>query len=161
MRYRYVNDISVHIARQGSVCAGQWLGSTGVMNDQNRDLKIASHGGAGTEAVTQDETGRRRRVRLWVNWVLALLTIPAAAVVLVLALGAVMSTAGCSDKQCPNLGPGGISFGVLFHGAPVVALLAIVISFFTARRRWGIVVPLCALALLAADIVIVAATVVH
>jgi hypothetical protein len=48
---------------------------------------------------------------------------------------------------------------VLFYGAPVVALLAIVISFFTARRRWGIVVPLCGWALLIADIVILAVTV--
>ncbi|MCV7259650.1 hypothetical protein [Mycobacterium shimoidei] len=101
------------------------------------------------------------RLRVWVNWVLALLTVPAAAVVLVFALGAVMSTAGCSPGQCPNLGPGGISFGVLFYGAPIVAALAIVLSVFTARRRWGIAVPLCALALLVADIVIVAVTVVQ
>ena len=96
---------------------------------------------------------------MWVNWILALLTVPAAAVVLVFALGAVMSTAGCSAQQCPNLGPKGIGFGVLFYGAPVIAALAIIISLFTARRRWGIAVPLCALALLGADILIVATTV--
>ncbi|EUA78613.1 hypothetical protein I553_2903 [Mycobacterium xenopi 4042] len=60
---------------------------------------------------------RPGRVRLWVNWVLALLTVPAAVVVLIFALGAVMSTAACSDEQCPTLGPGGIGFGVLFYGA--------------------------------------------
>ncbi|PIB78638.1 hypothetical protein CQY23_12900 [Mycobacterium celatum] len=98
-------------------------------------------------------------MRLWVNWVLALLTIPAAAVVLVFTLGAVMSTAACSDKECPNLGPDGIGFGVLFYGAPVLSALTIIVSFFTARRRWGFVVPLCALALLVADIVLVAVTV--
>lgn len=128
------------------------------MNDENRDVKVA----AGAEpAVPQNDAGRGGRLRLWVNWVLALLTVPAAAAVLIFTLGAVMSTAACSDKQCPNLGPNGISFGVLFYGAPVVAALTIVISFFTARRRWGIVVPVIALALLVIDIVIVAATVVQ
>ena len=129
------------------------------MSEENSHLRAVGDGGVGTVSTTRDEPDSRSRVRLWVNWVLALLTIPAAAVVLVFALGAVMSTAGCNDKQCPNLGPGGISFGVLFYGAPVVALAAIVITFFTARRRWGIAVPLTALALLIADIVIVATTV--
>ena len=40
---------------------------------------------------------------------------------------------------------------MLFYGAPVVAVLTIILSFFTARRRWGLAVPLCALALLAVD----------
>jgi hypothetical protein len=102
---------------------------------------------------------RRSRVRFWVNWALALLTVVGAGVVMVYCLGAVMSTAACSDKQCPNLGPNGISFDVLFYGAPVVAAATIVVSFFTAQRRWGIVVPLVALALLIADIGILAATV--
>jgi hypothetical protein len=38
----------------------------------------------------------------------------------------------------------------------VPAGLAIVISFFTARRRHGIVVPLCAWALLVADMALLA-----
>ena len=129
------------------------------MSDENSHLRAVGDDGVGTVGTMRAEPDSHSRVRLWVNWVLALLTIPAAAVVLVFALGAVMSTAGCNDKQCPNLGPGGISFGVLFYGAPVVALAAIVITFFTARRRWGIAVPLTALALLIADIVIVATTV--
>src|SRR5579875_2096471 len=99
----------------------------------NDDVKV----GAATEPAVRRDAGGDSRLRLWVNWVLALLTIPAAAVVLVFTLGAVMSTAGCSAGQCPNLGPAGISFGVLFYGAPIVAALAIVISIFTARRRWG------------------------
>jgi hypothetical protein len=41
----------------------------------------------------------------------------------------------------------------------VLAVLTVVVSFFTARRRWGIVVPVVALALLGADIGILAATV--
>jgi len=41
----------------------------------------------------------------------------------------VMSTDACSDRQCPDLGRGGIDFGVAFYGAPAVALVVIVISF--------------------------------
>jgi hypothetical protein len=55
---------------------------------------------------------RGASTRPWVNWTLALLTVPAG--------------------------------------------LAIVISFFTARRRHGIVVPLCAWALLVADMALLA-----
>jgi hypothetical protein len=127
------------------------------MNAENRDLKTEDHLAADAKPATAGDS--RERVRLWVNWVLALLTAPAAAVVMIFALGAVMSTAACSTRQCPNLGPGGIGFNFLFYGAPIVAAVAIVTSFFTARRRWGIVVPICALALLIADIAIVALTV--
>lgn len=118
-------------------------------------MKIDERLGRANEPGVASDAGR---LRLWVNWILALLTVVAAAVVMVFALGAVLSTAACSDKQCPNLGPSGIGFGVLFYGAPVVAGLAVVISFFTARRRWGIVVPVCALALLIVDITILAVT---
>ena len=127
-------------------------------DDQDRDLRIAGDGGAGTATATRDRVGGGRRW-LWVNWILALLTVIAAIGASIFAFAAVMSTAACSDKQCPKLGPGGIGFGVLFYGAPVVALAVIVISVFTARRRWGVVVPLAGLALLAADVIIVAVTV--
>lgn len=100
----------------------------------------------------------RRRVGFWVNWALALLTVPGAVVVLLLALGAVMSTAACSDQTCPNLGPSGSVWALLFYGAPVVALLAISVSFFSANRRWGLLVPLTGWALLAADIAVLTIT---
>jgi hypothetical protein len=93
-----------------------------------------------------------------VNWALALLTAPAAALVMVFGIGAVMSTAACSDQACPNLGPSGIVFDVLYYGAPVVAALTILASFFTASHRRGIVVPLCGWALLAADVIAMAIT---
>ena len=64
-----------------------------------------------------------------------------------------MSIAACSDRRCPNLGPSGLFYGVLFYGAPVVAVLTIVASIFTATRRRGFIVPLCGWALLVADIV--------
>jgi hypothetical protein len=80
---------------------------------------------------------------------LAILTVPAVIVVVFLAIAGVMSSAGCSGQACS--GPGNLLFGVLFYGAPVVAAVTIISSFFTAKLRWGIAVPLCALALLGAD----------
>ena len=125
------------------------------MSQENSDVKLDE----GLEPDTQSAAPGSSKRRLWVNWVLALLTVVGAAVVMAVALGAVMSTAACSDKQCPNLGPAGISFNVLFYGAPVVAAATIVVSFFTARRRWGSVIPLSALALLIADITVLVVTV--
>jgi len=126
------------------------------MNGNNRHLTIGSDADTATEPAQGESRGH---VWPWINWGLALTTVPAAAIVMLFALGAVMSTDGCSDRQCPNLGRGGIDFGVAFYGAPVVALVVIVISFFTAKRRGGIVVPLCGWALLVADVAIMAATV--
>ena len=113
----------------------------------------------GLERETQSDASGSSKRRLWVNWGLALLTVVGAAVVMAVALGSVMSTAACSDKQCPNLGPSGISFNVLFYGAAVVAAVTLVVSFFTARRRWGFVIPVIAIALLIADVAILATTV--
>lgn len=95
---------------------------------------------------------------MWSTWVLALLTVPGAAIVMLFALGAVMSTDACSESRCPNLGAG-IDFSVLFYGAPVVALLVITATVFTAKLRFGIAVPLVGLALLVGDVAILAATV--
>lgn len=107
------------------------------------------------------ETDPGGRVRLWVNWALALATVAIAGFAMIYALGAVMSTAACSAQQCPTIGPSGISFDVLFYGAPVIALAVVLASFFTAKRRWGVAVPLVGLAVLAADIVTLGATVVQ
>ena len=121
----------------------------------------ADAGGDRDALAEPGDTDRDKRVRLWVNWALALLTVVGAGVVMLFALGAVMSTAACSDKACPNLGPNGISFNALYYGAPVVAALVVVASFFTARRRWGFVIPVVALALLIGDVAILATTVVQ
>jgi hypothetical protein len=94
------------------------------------------------ETPTPERAGRGATV---LNWALALLTVPVAIVVLVVALGGVMSIAGCSGQACQAPGPG--LFTVLFYGAPVVAAVALLASFVTARRRWGIAVPLVALGL--------------
>lgn len=95
----------------------------------------------------------------WVNWGLALSTVPGAAIVMLFALGAVMSTDSCGERSCPNLGRGGFDFGVAFYGAPVVAFVVIVLSFFTAKRHGGVAVPLCGWALLIADVAVMAAQV--
>src|ERR1700730_4840822 len=126
--------------------------------DANNDLTV----GSGTQSVAEPtwaEGTRGRSVRPWVNWGLALATVPAAAIVMLFALGAVMSTDGCGDRSCPNLGRGGIDFGVAFYGAPVVAFVVLVISFFTAKRRGGIAVPLVGCALLIADVALMAVAV--
>ncbi|CAM4115495.1 hypothetical protein MB901379_04616 [Mycobacterium basiliense] len=98
------------------------------------------------------------RARSRVNWVLAVATVPGATIVMLFALGAVMSTASCGASGCSNLGVG-IDFGFLFYGAPVVAVVAIAVSAFTAKRRGGIAVPLIGIALLVADVVLLAVAV--
>lgn len=111
-----------------------------------------------TDISTTPTHDRNRRVRLAVNWGLALLTIVGAVLAHIFALGAVMSVAGCSTSECPDLGPSGALFSVLYYGAPVVAAVTIVVSFFTASRRWGIAVPMTAWALLIADVALLAIT---
>jgi hypothetical protein len=96
------------------------------------------------------------RSRLWINWLLALSTIVGAAAVQLFAMGAVMSTAACSNPNCPK--PSGFVYGLLTYGAPVVAVLAIVVSFFTAGHRRGFLVPVVAWILLLLDAAILAAT---
>ncbi|OBG57293.1 MULTISPECIES: hypothetical protein [unclassified Mycobacterium] len=131
------------------------------MNADNSNLAV----GSGTSSPTDPARGGSgprsggRNVWPWVNWALALAMVPAAAIVMLFALGAVMSTGGCSDRSCPNLGHGGIDFGTAFYGAPAVAVVVIVISLFTAKRRGGIAVPLLGWALLIADVLLMAASV--
>ena len=111
------------------------------IDDQSPPQTVGRSEGKGSRAV--------------INWVLALLTVPAAALIMVFAVGAAMSMAACSSN-CPGLGPDGIVYGILFYGAPVVAALTIIVSFFTAFRRRGFVVPLVGLALLLADFAAIA-----
>jgi hypothetical protein len=127
------------------------------MNAKNSNLTFDSH--AGSTEPARPDGGQDRPVWPWVNWGLALSTVPAAAIVMLFALGAVMSTDGCTDRTCPNGGGGGIDFGVAFYGAPLVAFVVILITFFTAKRRGGIAVPLGGWVLLVADVALMAATV--
>jgi hypothetical protein len=64
-----------------------------------------------------------------VNWALAALTVLGAVVVMVYFFGAVMSTAACSQNQCPNPGPNWISPDVLLAllGADI-GILAVTVA---------------------------------
>ncbi|MCQ4363389.1 hypothetical protein KQR54_20060 [Mycobacterium gordonae] len=125
------------------------------MNGNNR-YRTATGPGSATDPTQQGDEGDRARSR--VNWVLALLTVPGAAIVMLFALGAVMSTDSCTETRCPNLA-GGIGFDVFFYGPPLVALLVIIVSVFTAKRHLGVAVPLVGLALLVTDVAVLAASV--
>ncbi|WP_310767221.1 hypothetical protein [Mycobacterium sp. Z3061] len=119
-----------------------------------RSEETTQAGRATPAPMAEPAHGRGRRGV--VNWILAALTVPAAALVMIFAVGAAMSMAACSTAQCPDLGPDGVLYGVLFYGAPVIAGLTIIASFFTALRRRGWIVPVVALALLAADFATIA-----
>lgn len=119
------------------------------MPEEVEDLEI----GRATETAPRSAPPDRK-TRLWVNWMSALATIPVAAAIMIYALGGVLSSAACSGQECPDMGPHGIGFGILFYGAAVVAALTVVISFFTARLPQGILVALGAWALLVADVII-------
>ncbi|TLH68599.1 hypothetical protein C1S79_11630 [Mycolicibacterium phocaicum] len=103
---------------------------------------IAQH-----DADAQGDGHRRRTV---INWVLAGLTVPGALAIILYQYAQVLATAGCSERTCAKLGPSPFVFGLIEYGAPVVAVLAVALSFVTAKTRRGIVVPLVAWALLIA-----------
>ncbi|MGV0741572.1 hypothetical protein [Mycolicibacterium sp. XJ870] len=112
-----------------------------------------------TQAHTEMQQDRtQRRFRLSTTWLLALLTIPAAIAVFLYGMGAVMSIAGCPGDTCADAGPGEFWFGILFYGAPVIPIVTIAVTLFTARLRWGILVPLAGLVLLAIDFAVLALT---
>ena len=100
-----------------------------------------------------DDVGRTGRIA---NWVLALATIPGAVAVVVFLYMQVLGTAGCNHQACPRQGPGELGFTLIQYGAPGVAVAAVVLSFFTARRHGGILIPVVAwLLLIAAFVVLV------
>ena len=107
-------------------------------------------------ATSTGDTGRIRRSGRIVNWVLALATIPGAVAVVVFLYVQVLGTAGCNDQACPRQGPGELGFTLIQYGAPVVAVVAVVLSVFTAGRRGGIVVPVVAWSVLIAAFVVLA-----
>ena len=142
----------------GPVCLGETTGKEEAMNADKSNVTFDTKTRSSADPATL-RTGRNEHVWPWVNWGVALSTVPAAAIVMLFALGAVMSTDGCAAHSCQTLGHGGIDFGVAFYGAPLVAFVVIVISFFTAKRRKGIVVPLFGWVLLVADVAVMAISV--
>jgi hypothetical protein len=109
-----------------------------------------------TSVQTEDRSDHRGRTVT--NWLLSLLTIPGALAVVGFAYMQVLGTAACTDKTCAGLGPSESVFGLILYGTPFVPVVAIALSFFTARRRLGIIVPACAWALLVAGFAILALT---
>jgi len=105
------------------------------------------------QGTNDTELGRAGRLT---NWILALATIPGAIAVVVFLYMEILGTAGCNDQPCPRQGPGELGFTIIQYGAPAVAVVTVVLSFFTSRRRDGILVPVVAwLLLIAAFVVLV------
>jgi len=102
------------------------------------------------------DTGRGRNTVL--NWILAILTVPGALAVVGFSYLQVLATAGCSGGTCAETGPNETVFGLIMYGTPAVAVVTIALSLVTARRRWGIVVPAVAFAILAVATIILIAT---
>ncbi len=78
------------------------------------------------------------------------------AVILILfALGVVMSGDNYVGRRCTNPGSGGIDLGVLVYGSPVVVLIIGIL--FSAKCPAGIAFLMCEGVLLVADVAIMAA----
>jgi hypothetical protein len=118
--------------------------------DVQHDDEITAH--------TEDRTASEHRGRTVTNWVLSLLTIPGALAVLGFAYLQVLGTAACTDKTCAGFGPSQFVFGLITYGTPAVPVAAIVLAFFAARRRLGIIAPACAWVLLVAAFATLALT---
>jgi hypothetical protein len=107
---------------------------------------------------TSDTQPRASGKQTAVNWGLALSTIIGALLVSGYSFMQVMGTAGCSDRICPHMGPGDFTFGLIMYGAPVVAIVTIALSFVTARRPRGWVVPAIAWVLFIVAFIVLAVT---
>src|SRR5450755_620998 len=88
-----------------------------LMSVQHQETSPEVISDPGIQSPESSEHGRGRRTVA--NWVLTLLTVPAAALTMIFAVGGAMSIAACSAPQCPALGQSGLVYGVLFYGAPV------------------------------------------
>lgn len=84
--------------------------------------------------------------RTTLNWVLAVATVPAAIGMVGLVYLQIMGTAGCATEPCPTLSE--TTFTLIQFGVPLVALITVIASFFTARRSGGIIVPVIAWSLI-------------
>jgi hypothetical protein len=94
------------------------------------------------------------RVRLVVNWILAVLTLPGALLVMAIGFAFALGTDRCAYEDCPHMGPPFLVMTLLFFGAPVVSVSTLIASIRTARRGWGFAIPLAAFAFFGVDVVI-------
>lgn len=108
-----------------------------------------------TGTANEHDSRVRHRGRTFWNWTAAVLALVASLAVVAFAYAQVLGTAACTDQTCGGTGPNETVFGLILYGTPIVGLLAVLASFFTARRRTGFVVPLVAwLAVVAALVVL-------
>jgi hypothetical protein len=119
-------------------------------------VKTTSANDAQNASMDTPGTGSGRHTVL--NWVLAILTVPAALAVVGFSYLQVLGTAGCSGGTCAKTGPSETVFGLIMYGTPAVAVVTIALSLITARRRWGIVVPAVAFGILAVATIILITT---
>jgi hypothetical protein len=112
---------------------------------QHDERRIADHGGS-------------HGARTFSNWLLALLAALGASAVVAFAYLKVLGTAGCTYKACGDLGPGELGFSLILYGTPIVAIVGVLLSVFTARRRLGIVVPICVWAVIAIALIVLVVT---
>ncbi|WIM89186.1 hypothetical protein PT015_06955 [Candidatus Mycobacterium wuenschmannii] len=94
------------------------------------------------------------RPRAILTWILAALTVPGAAFVLLFGFAAAMGTDRCAYEDCPRMGPPGPVLTLLVFGAPLVSVATIVATARCAQRRWGFAIPLAAFALFGIDVVV-------
>lgn len=92
------------------------------------------------------------------NWVLAILTVPASLAVVGFAYLQVLGMARCGAGTCTETGPGETVYGLILYGTPIIAIVAVALSFVTARKRYGIVVPGVAFVILAVATIILITT---
>ena len=107
---------------------------------------------------THDTRSRGSGRQTAVNWGLALSTIIGALLIEAYAFMRVMGTASCGDGTCAHEGPGNFGFGLITYGAPVVAVVTIAVSWVTARRPRGWLVPAVAWALFVIAFIVLAVT---
>jgi hypothetical protein len=108
-------------------------------------------------AVTTDHD-RPHGARTVTNWVLAGLALVGAFAVVGFAYLRVLGTAACTDSACGGVGPSELVFSLILYGTPIVAVVGVIVSFLTARHRWGIAVPVASWAAVAIALIILLVT---
>ena len=94
------------------------------MASTSHDQHVSTQAAIAGQVETRSDP-RGGRIRPWVNWTLALLTVPAAVVVVLVGLGVFMSYAACSAQACPTQGPSGIWLEIVWFGSAVVAAVTV------------------------------------
>jgi hypothetical protein len=112
-----------------------------------------------SSALEHDHTvSSNHGARTTTNWVLAALAVHGAIAVVGYAYARVLGTAACTGGACGGLGPSELGFSLILYGTPIVAVVGVVVSFLTAKHRWGIVVPAISWAVIALALITLVVT---